>query len=420
MSQRKRLGILAGLAASLLSACGAGLSPLVAPTDTPKQFLSRQLIVALSDEQREQWPTIDREIQLRYGIAKAGEFPLTSIGVNCYVYRVAEAGVPGQVPEYRPPDDIIQALGKDPRIKLIERNQLFETLQDTAADPYAAMEYGPHATGVEAAHKLSTGKGVSIAVIDTGVDWNHPDLSGRIAKMQNFVEGGDAHFSEENHGTAVTGVIAARANNGIGIYGVAPDSNITAVKACWYSDPASGKAACAGWTLAKAMDFAINAGSRIINLSLSGPPDELLQTLLDKAYKQGIVVVAAAAEDKPQPGFPASLPTVIPVVSSDARGQIARPAWLSQLTPIAAPGVEILTTTPHAGYNFLSGSSLATAHISGVVALLLQQQPQLKPDEVRQILMRTGYSGTASAPQAPPLINACRALASLGNPLACP
>jgi subtilisin family serine protease len=420
MTYRNKLLLVAMLATALLSAC-AGKFPSLQADETPKQFAARQVIVALSEDLREQWPSIDREIQLRYGIAKAGEFPLTSIRVNCLVYRIAEQGSPGQVPEYRPPDQIIQALSTDGRIQLAERNQIFETLQTGDTDPYADMEYGLQVTGAQLAHQISTGKDVSIAVIDTGVDWNHPDLKERIAKTENFVEGGDAHFSEESHGTAVAGIIAAQANNGVGIHGIAPDSKLTALKACWYADPASPKASCAGWTLAKAIDFAINANIRVINLSLNGPPDELLKKLLEVAYKKGIVVVAAAAEDKPQPGFPASLPTVIPVISSDARGRIAHPSWLSQLSPVAAPGVDILTTTPHAGYNFLSGSSLATAHISGIVALLLQRQPNLTPDEVRQILVQTGYVGPSSAqpPQAP-LVNACRALASNANGLACP
>lgn len=420
MSGRGRLWSGAALAAALLSACAGKFPPLEAG-ETPKQFAARQVIVALSEDLREQWPAIDREIQLRYGIAKAGEFPLTSIRANCLVYRVAEQGVPGQVPEYRPPDEVVRMLSADARVQLAERNQIFETLQTGGADPYAAMEYGLKATGADLAHRVSTGKDVPVAIIDTGVDWSHPDLDGRIAKIENFVEGGEAHFSEESHGTAVAGVIAARANNGIGIHGVAPDSRVTALKACWYADPASAKASCTSWTLAKAIDFAVNAGIRVINLSLAGPPDELLRRLLEAAYEKGVVVVAAAAEDKPQPGFPASLPTVIPVVSSDARGHITHPPWLSQLSPVAAPGVEILTTTPRAGYNFLSGSSLATAHITGITALLLQRRPQLAPDEVRQILVRTGRAGSApTQPPGVPLANACRALASMGGGLACP
>jgi subtilisin family serine protease len=282
------------------------------------------------------------------------------------------------------------------------------------------MEYGPQAIGAEQAHGVSTGKAVPVAVIDTGADKDHPDIKGRIVRTQNFVENGEASFAEDRHGTAVVGLIAARANDGIGIYGVAPESDITALKACWYPDPASAKASCASWTLAKAIDSAINAGSRVINLSLGGPADGLLEKLLDAAYRKGIVVVAAAAEDKPQPGFPASLPSVIPVISSDMDGRVAQPAWLPRWTPVAAPGVEILTTAPREGYDFLSGSSLATAHVTGVIALLLQQQPQLGPDDVRRILARTGRPGSASVHAGPVVIvNACHALASLNQSLAC-
>jgi subtilisin family serine protease len=404
-----------------LSGCAnRGFLALLEPDQIPKQFLSRQIIVAISEDYRDQWPSIDREIQLRYAIAKVGEFPLSSIQVNCLVYRIPERGYPDQLPEILPPDQVIQNLSKDARIQVVQRNQVFEVLQDGDSDPYANMEYGPQAIGAELAHRVSTGRGVPIAVIDTGSDKDHPDLKGRIIKTQNFVEGGEASFATDRHGTAVAGVIAARANNGIGIYGVAPDSRITAVKACGYSDPTSAKASCASWTLAKAIDFAINAGNRIINLSLSGPSDDLLKKLLQVAYQKGIVVVAAASENRPEPGFPASLDTVIATIASDTHGHAAKPAWFSQYQTTAAPGIDILTTAPGEKYDFLSGSSLAAAHVTGAIALLLQQQKSLGPDDVRRLLWQSGRTLAADGNKKQVvLVDACRALSSLVDGLVC-
>lgn len=391
------------LLALLLPAC-AGVQPS-AQGGTPKQFLPRQILVTLPEARRGQWQAIDQDLQARHGLRRAGEFPLASIRVNCLVY---------QVPEGQSVERAVQALSADPRVRLAQPNQVFEGLQ-AGADPYAPVEYGPRLIRADQAHGLSTGRRVAVAVIDTGADPEHPDLKGRIVKTQNFVEGGEASFAGDRHGLGVAGVIAARANDGIGMYGVAPDSEVTALKACWHADPARGKAACASWTLAKAIDFAINAGSRVINLSLSGPPDELLRALLEAAHRKGIVVVAAAAEDKPQPGFPAALETVVAVVSADAEGRVAAAPWLPQRPALAAPGVEILTAAPNRGYDFLSGSSLAAAHVTGAVALLLQQRPRLTPDEVRQILWQTGRPARADAV----VIDACRALASAAAGPAC-
>src|SRR5262249_135395 len=148
-------------------------------------------------------------------------------------------------------------------------------------------------------------------------------------------------------------------------------------KACWYGDRGSGKARCSSWTLAKAIDFAIREHSRVLNLSLKGPDDALLARLLAEADARGIVGVAAAAEDGAGPGFPAAMGTVMAVGGSDRHGVIKAQPWLDNTFAIAAPGVDILTTTPHASYDFVSGSSFSAGEVSGVVALLLERRPEL-------------------------------------------
>lgn len=211
----------------------------------------------------------------------------------------------------------------------------------------------------------------------------------------------------------MVGVIGARANDGIGIYGIAPDAEVSILKACWYSDQADAKAQCSSWSLAKALDAAINNGARIINLSLAGTHDELLDKLLESANARGINIVAAALEKQEQPGFPAELALAIPVISTGPDGQLITPIWLSQYPgTVAAPGVEILTTVPREGYDFMSGSSLAAAHVSGIIALLLELKPELSPQQVKDLLQRNG-SSEATVPRH--VLDACAILQALGT-----
>ncbi len=345
---------------------------------TPKQMQGRQVLVTLPDSLRSEWKSIAENIAVYYGLVPTGEFPLESIGVNCLVYKV---------PEQLSMRDVLEDLNTDKRIALAQENQVFAGIQTGENDRYAAISYGPQITHADQAHRLATGRGVKIAVIDTGADQNHPDLLGRIASTANFVEAGEKNFARDQHGTAVAGVIGARINDGIGIYGVAPDAEISVLKSCWYAETGKGKAKCSSWSLAKAIDAAIIQQVRIINLSLAGPRDALLEKLLSVAYAHGINIVAASLEQQAEPGFPAELPYVVATISADANLHVVQPEWLPRNDAVvAAPGVDILTTVPGGGYDFLSGSSLAAAHVSGVIALLLERNPQLTPSAIRTLL----------------------------------
>jgi subtilisin family serine protease len=185
----------------------------------------------------------------------------------------------------RPLDDVLAQLTVDPRVESVQQNQFFQDLQALARDPYASLQYGPRAVHADRAHAWVTGRSGRVAVVDPGVDTNHPDLTDRVVKTINFVEGDEKTFTADHHGTAVAGVIGARADNGIGIYGIAPDADLLAVKACWHRRPGTPEAWCSSWTVAKAIDFAIVERVRVVNLSLSGPPDPLLRRLIVKANR---------------------------------------------------------------------------------------------------------------------------------------
>jgi len=407
----KRYASIIALTAWLLLAAGCAKMTDVQSflIGTPKQLQDRQIIVTLSEDIRKQWRDIHAEILDRFDVQAAGEFPLTAIRVNCLVYRVSE------LVEI---DEIIRRLSRDDRIQLVQTNQVFANLSTGDGHDYQQLSYGPKLIQADKAQRWATGKGVTVAVIDTGADTEHPDLKGHIANTENFVQGGAARFNEDSHGTGVVGVIAAGANDGIGIDGIAPDAKVDLYKACWHAKPGAGKALCSSWTLAKAIDKAINTGGRIINLSLNGPKDPLLEQLLSAADQRNIVLVAAAADKAPEPGFPASLDFVIPVISSGVQGEIIKTPWRTLLPTVSAPGVDILTTAPHGGYGFLSGSSLATAHVSGVVALLLQIKPDVTPKQVKALVRQSGQDGTAGEAETV-LINACRALAATGAAVEC-
>lgn len=394
-------------------ALDAAAPTLVDEPGVPKQLQARQIIVALPERLRAEWPTIARDLQAQYRLRPVGEFPLTSINVQCFVF---------QVPNGQTLDAVIDRLRADPRVELAQPNQYFEALQATATKPYRDLAYGAQLIRADLAHAVSTGRGVPVAVIDTGADTEHPDLQGRIAETATFVEGGESSFRNDRHGTAVAGIIGARAG-GNGAQGIAPEARLTVLKSCWYSDPDDAKARCSSWTLAKAVDHAINHRIKVLNLSLGGRADELLARLLATAEKSGIVAVVAAREKADDPGFPASLATVIPVVACDLNGAVGRLQWSAVNFTAAAPGVDVVALAPQARYTLLSGSSLAAAHVSGVVALLLQQRPQASPEQIRTALRTTAKPLAPSNPTDAPqvrLIDACAALARHDPALVCP
>jgi subtilisin family serine protease len=410
-----RWSAVAGLVCAVLG-CASTRPP--GPSDTgtrvPKQLLARQVIVTLAPAPPEHWAQVAQALAQAYDLPQVGTFPLTSLGIQCIVY---------QIPVDRPVEDIMLHLAQDPRVESVQPNYLFEGLSVAYNDPYAPLQHGARAIRADQAHQTATGKGVHIAVIDTGVDTEHPDLQGRIVKTANFVEGGEHTFAQDTHGTAVAGVIAARANNAIGIFGVAPEASLIAVKACWQQAPGARAATCSSWTLAKAVDFVILEGVQVLNMSLAGPPDPLLARLITTAVQRGVIVVAAVLENgKEAPGFPAVLETVIAV----RVGELQRPTHVSvggrRLQPLAAPGIDVLTTVPGQTYDFFSGSSLATAHVTGIVALLLEREPKLTPAQIQTILYAAVQPlRVASSPSSAtlPLVDACMALEELLGKPAC-
>lgn len=167
-----------------------------------------------------------------------------------------------------------------------------------------------------------------------------------------------------------------------------------ALKACWEAKEPGGGARCNSLTLAQALAAAIEERARIVNLSLTGPRDPLLGALVAAGNARGIIYIGAAPDDAPADSFPAGVPGVIAVQMAEST---ARRAGV-----LRAPGFEVVTLAPGGSYDFVSGASLATAHVSGAVALLLAKRRNLERDAIYRLLE---HSGTQ--------INACVALAEL-------
>jgi subtilisin family serine protease len=382
---------------------------------------------------------VDREVKAvarEQGLRPVDAWPIAPLGVHCVVFEITGP---------RPVQDVLAALASDPRVESAQPLQIFDVLasdlpvhtgvgpaiapDDAAAvgvalsgrgydDPYRELQ-------LEEAQRWASGRGIDVAVIDTGIDVHHPELAGRIALSEDFVDP-PAHGGEQ-HGTAIAGIIAADAGNGIGIIGVAPDVELLALRACW---PVADKSVCSSFTLAKALTFALERAPQIINLSLAGPQDPLLERLLQLVVARGITVVAACRTPQCD-SFPASVPEVIAVSDMEPAGgwqRVAAPAEpgvqpaLAQTParagalPLVAPGTDVITTMPNGAFDFVSGSSISAAHVSGIIALLLQRRPDLNATSLRQALASSAHPDGPAAG----VVNACAALAALVDGAACP
>nr|WP_315425677.1 S8 family serine peptidase [uncultured Albidiferax sp.] len=366
---------------SISSRVGTSLSGYGAPPRYTVGSRAAQTMAALAQE---------------YALREASGWPIPSLGLHCVVF---------EIPPHAQREELMAVLSRDKRVRLVQALQDFETHSEPQSgvpynDPYVLLQRGFVETHAAQAHQISVGKDIRIAVIDTGANTKHPDLQGRIDSSTNLVDRNEASFLQDRHGTEVLGIIGAAGNNGQGIVGMAPAARLRLYKACWYP-PAGAGARCNSFTLAKALVEVMQSDAKIINMSLGGPPDELLNQLLAQLLKQGRLVVTALPTNQQLSGFPSGVAGVVVVGMNGMSGVN------SMLVPPAdalfAPGRDILTLEPGGRYDFATGSSMAAAHVSGMVALLWAQAPQLERRDILDILARS------STPQ----VDAERALLSL-------
>lgn len=408
------------LATLLAAACAGAGAPSAAPgspapggrapvSADDRQFSGRQVMVTLPPGPPPIIGWMVRSLEEKYRLRNVFAWPLASLGgEHCMVF---------EVPRGQTVEQLVAELEAHPQVGTAQPIYEFETAAAGYNDPYAHLQYGAQTLNLEQAHRIATGKGVRVAVVDTGVDVDHPDLRGRIARVGNFVDRGERSFTSDAHGTAVAGVIAARANNEVGIVGVAPGAEVLALKACWEQPSGSRRGVCNSYTLAKAVDFAIVEKAQVLNFSLAGPVDPLLTRLIARAVERGVTVVAALGDGQGR-GFPASLDGVLGIAATDPAGALRGGAPARPRPLLAAPGIDILTTAPRNAYDFFSGSSFAAAHVSGVAALLLEKQPKLSPRDIERLFEGTAHKVNGGGATAG-LIDACAALAKATGGAGC-
>jgi subtilisin len=270
----------------------------------------------------------------------------------------------------RLPEEEIANLKKNAKIAYIEENAIYRA----AVEPVPGHEYEeswgvPHILADVTHASGNKGTGVTVAVLDTGVDYAHEDLDDNYRGGYDFVFNDDDPFddSSSSHGTHVAGIIAAE-ENGVGVIGVAPEVDLFAIKVL---DGAGF--GTEDWIIA-GIDWAVQNGIEIINLSIEGPDAQGLHDACDSAYEAGVLLVAAGGGSQAgggPVGYPAAYDSVIAVTGTD---RLDMPGYFSPVgeeLELAAPGVDVLSTVAGGSYALLSGTSQAAPHVTGATALYI-------------------------------------------------
>jgi subtilisin family serine protease len=302
-----------------------------------------------------------QRIAKKHDLLVHAEWFIETLGVYCLIVTLNE----GQT-------NTLDRLRKDKKVKSVQRSNRFELLRTKSQQESAPTGIDPSLLNPPelALPKSINGDGVVVAIVDSAVDKTHPDIAHRIIESLGFVDDKNKGLSGEPHGTAVAGVIVADQLSDLGVTGVAPGAKIKAYRGCWENPDDSGGPNCNTLTLARALDAVATKGKAdILNLSLSGPKDELLDQLIMQILSQGTKVVVAfdpnrTADDR----FPSDLPGIVTVRANFMNHDRKK--------IFSAPGKKVVAT-PQQRANFMQGHSIAAAYTSGVLAMCAQIEREL-------------------------------------------
>jgi hypothetical protein len=246
----------------------------------------------------------------------------------------------------------------------------------------ASEQYVVNKLQLAEVHKVATGRGVLVAVVDSAIDMNHPDLAGAFVEQYDAV---GRHEKPHFHGTGMVGAIAAHRR----LMGIAPEAKILAIQAfsgtTRQSPEATTKQILAG------LDWAVRKGARVINMSFAGPYDPMLALAMKNAHAKGVVLIAASGNLGPKspPLYPAADPNVIAVTAVDENDRLFAQAVRGPHVAVAAPGVDVMVPAPEETYQLTTGTSVAAAHVSGVAALLIERHPNVDAATILEVLTST-------------------------------
>jgi hypothetical protein len=353
--------------------------PSGAPPANERRLMPDEVVIELSNSVTPQ--TIDA-LQRRFRLERLDQQRLQLTGTTFYRWRI---------PDRRSVAAVVRAVEGDRVVTSAQPNYLF-TLQQNEAKTAETQTTEPKTEGDPAqyelaklrlpqAHALASGDRILVAVIDSGIDASHPELTGTVVQTYDALE---TPAAAHKHGTAIAGLIAAHGK----LMGSAPRAQILAIRAF---DPSATGAEGNTFSILRSLDWAAANGARVINMSFAGPADPAVHRSLEAARKKGIVLVAAAgnAGAKSLPLYPAADANVIAVSATDADDKLFEQSNRGRHIAIAAPGAQIMVAITDGGYELSSGTSYSAAEVSGIVALMLERKPDLTPDKVRAILLAT-------------------------------
>jgi len=352
----------------------------IAPTPQRRELAERpqyqpaELVVMVRAEQPD---TVAAQLAQGFNLVLQETLSFALLGTS-RVYRFS-------IPDGRPVETVVASIAAVPGVGFAAPNSLY-WLQGGAGKQAYNMQYALPKMRVPAAQAIGSGRGMTIAVIDSGVDAKHPSLKSAHLKLFDVVAGGIA--GPDMHGTAITGIIAASGD----MIGIAPEAKIVAVRA-FAPEKLGMPPVTKATTLASAVQIAFDQGARIYNMSFAGARNPLLIEMIDAAYAQGAVFVAAAGNEGPDapPAFPAAHDKVIAITATDEADEIYDNANRGRYVLAAAPGVNILAPVTGKGFDYLSGTSFAAAHVTGVIALMMERNPKLSAQDVRRILVDSAH-----------------------------
>lgn len=336
------------------------------------RYVPRQIIAELDSALTpDQTDALARRLRLER--LSSQDFPL--IGANISLFRISDN---------RSVETVESQMRAEADVRAVQPNFRY-VLQDQVTTPAPGegdpAQYALAKLRLPEAHKLSAGANVTVAVIDSGIDVAHPELADAIAG--SF----DALGSKEGahvHGTGIAGAIVSHAR----LMGSAPRARILAIRAFGVSQ---GGAESSSFVILKGINHAALNSAQVINMSFAGPQDPLIERGIAASASKGIVMVAASGNAGPKspPLYPAANPNVIAVSATDAYDRLFTASNRGSHIAVAAPGVDIFLPAPDNKYQMTSGTSFSAAYISGLAALMIERNSQLRPNEIRSILMTT-------------------------------
>lgn len=348
------------------------------------RFLDNQVIVRyFLDANQGQMNALVGGLALRHEAGRT--FQLA--GTTVHLYTITNGA---------PVRTVIQSLEADNNVASAQPNYLYELAQSSGGD--AGGQYALAKFDIDSVHALTKGGAVPVAVIDSGIDASHPELASVALETIDAV-GTDA--PADSHGTSIAGIIAAQG----ALRGIAPEVRLIGVRA-FAPAKAGASARSTSWRIADSLDRSHKAGAQILNMSFAGPQDPLVGESVAGAQKRGMVAIAAAGNGGPdsKPAYPAAYPGVIAVTATDQNDAAYTKANQGDYISVAAPGVGILAPVPNGGYEITSGTSMAAAHVSALVALMVSRKGQLSGDAIRQKLADSAVD--LGSPGADPIFGA--------------